>query len=119
MKAPELVNAGVVSWGAEARSQKIAGQNQPGFFVFDRLLAVQEIFVEGAPKRANQWGSPIRLLSTENLFKVLQKLGGGDFVAPVQGAGKKGRHPDARTFKSFRFNSRVAIDRFVVPGRAL
>ena len=72
MNSPKFIDPCVVAGGAESWPKKIAGENQPGFLVFDRLLAMRETFVERMPERANQYVVPIGLRFSEDSLEAFE-----------------------------------------------
>ncbi len=93
MKPPEFVDPDAIPSGAESRAKKKPSKDQPGFFMFDRLLAAGETLVQRRPERANEHPVPIGLGQSKDFLKALEKVGGREFVAPIKRPGKGDLNP--------------------------
>ena len=57
--------------------------------MFNRFLAVFNLIVERGPELANEHPIPVCLRRSENLFQILEKVGGAQFVAFVERTGEQ------------------------------
>src|SRR5207249_11114542 len=105
MDSPKIIDARVVALCAESRPKKIAGKNQPGFLVFDRLSAMRIAFVERLPERADKHIIPIGFQLAKNLLEALEKIGSADFIAHVERPGENRRDPGSCAVQPVRFHS--------------
>src|ERR1700730_17798066 len=87
MKPPEFVDPDTIPRGAESRAKKKPSKDQPGFFMFDRLLAAPDKILSSRPERANEHPVPIVLGQSKNFLKTLEKIGGREFVALMKRLG--------------------------------
>jgi hypothetical protein len=89
MKPPEFVDPDTIPSGAKSRAKKKPSKDQPGFFMFDRLLAARDTLVQRRPERANEHPVPIGLGQSKDFLKALEKIASREFVAPIKRLGKE------------------------------
>jgi hypothetical protein len=107
MKPPEFVDPGAIPRGAESGAKKKSGKDQPGFFVFDRLFAARDALVQHRPERANEHPVPIGFGQSKDFLEAFEKVGGREFVPPIERPGKERLNACPSRFQPGRINSGI------------